>query len=79
VTCEDAWGNATSFQLPTSITVEEPAPVVQQAVSIAEEAQEKNPYILYILAGVCGALVIALILQGAILRRKIHHLEEEKL
>jgi len=79
VTCEDAWGNATSFKLPTSITVEEPAPVVQQAVSIAEEAQEKNPYILYILAGVSAALVIALILQGAILRRKIHRLEEERL
>ena len=79
VTCEDAWGNATSFKLPTSITVEEPAPVVQQAVSIAEEAQENNPYILYILAGVSAALVIALILQGAILRRKIHRLEEERL
>ena len=79
VTCEDAWGNSTSFTLPTSIAVEEPAPVVQQAVSIAEEVQEKNPYILYILAGVSAALVIALILQGAILRRKIHRLEEERL
>ncbi len=79
VSCEDAWGNSTSFTLPTSITVEEPAPVVQQAVSIAEEAQEKNPYILYILAGMSAALVLALILQGTILRRKIHRLEEERL
>lgn len=79
VSCEDAWGNATGFMLPVSITVEEPAPVVQQVVSIAEEAQEKNPYILYILAGVCAALVLALILQGSLLRRKIHRLEEERL
>ena len=79
VSCEDAWGNSTSFTLPASITVEEPAPVVQPAVSIAEEAQEKNPYILYILAGACAALAMALILQGAILRRKIHRLEEERL
>ena len=28
---------------------------------------------------IAGALVIALILQGAILRRKIHRLEEERL
>lgn len=48
-------------------------------MSIAEEAQEKNPYILYILAGVCAALVLALILQGSLLRRKIHRLEEDRL
>jgi len=79
ISCEDAWGNRTSFDLPTSVVVEAPAPVVQQAVSIAQEAQQKNPYILYILLGTCAALAFGFVLQGALLKRKIHRLEEERL
>ena len=37
-----------------------------------------NPLTLA-LAGACGLLLILLILQGAILRRKLHRLEEDKL
>lgn len=79
VSCEDAWGNPEDFAVPVSITVEEPVPVAEPAASIAEEAQEKNPYILYILAGMCALLILLLIIQGALLRRKIHRLEEDRL
>ena len=70
-------GNPVSFSQPIQLTVERPLPAAA-ADSPAEE-KEKPPLLLYGLGGGCGALLLSLILQGALLRRKIHHLEEEKL
>ena len=77
VRCEDAWGNAESFSLPVSITVQEPLPEAAQVLTAAPE--EETDWPLYALAGGCAVLVLALIVQGALLRRRIHHLEEERL
>ena len=44
-----------------------------------KEKKEQNSPLTLVLAGACGLLLILLILQGAILRRKLHRLEEDKL
>ena len=43
------------------------------------EKKEQTSPLTLALAGACGLLLILLILQGAILRRKLHRLEEDKL
>ena len=79
VEATDSDGNPTAFSLPIRLTVE--APAVQAALTetgAAQQAEEK-PLLLYGLGGGCGLLFLLLVLQGALLRRKIHRLEEEKL
>lgn len=76
---EDAFGNAASFSLPVALTIEEPPVRRTAAVSEATEEKDEPPLLLYLLAGGCGALLLTLILQGVLLRRKIHRMEEEKL
>lgn len=78
VTAEDAWGNSSGFTLPTSITVEK---FVQSddGTDASTDAVETGTRLQYVLIGVCAALTVILILQGALLRRKIHRIEEEKL
>lgn len=79
VTYEDAWANAGSFSLPISITVE--APAVKTSATLGDESaeEEETPWLVYGLAGGCGLLLLLLILQGAIYRKKIHTLEEDTL
>ncbi|MCH5286536.1 MAG: hypothetical protein J1E43_03870 [Christensenellaceae bacterium] len=79
VTYEDLWGNAESFSLPVSLTVEEPAPA-PAVVTLTQEIEKRLPdWLLPALGGACGLLLLALILQGSLLRRKIRRLEEDKL
>ena len=79
VTCEDLWGNVSGFTLPVALTVEEAAPAPVQA-TLTQEIEKRLPdWLLPALGGVCGALLLALVLQGALLGRKIRRLEEDKL
>lgn len=79
VTCEDLWGNADSFTLPVSLTVEEPAPP-PVAATLTQELEKRAPdWLLPALGGLSAALLLSLILQGTLLGRKIRRLEEEKL
>ncbi len=77
VTAEDAYGNETSFMLPVETTVEK-APELNITVPPLEE-QRGLPGLTIGLAGGCVALMIACLLQGLILRRKIRTLEEARL
>ena len=79
VTCEDAWGNATGFTLPVSLTVEEAAPA-PAAVTLTQEIEKRLPdWLLPAMGGACGVLALALVLQGVLLGRKIRRMEEDKL
>ena len=70
-------GNPASFSLPISLTVEKPIKTIETN-TLTQKAEE--PLILtYGLAGGCGLLFLILIVQGILLRKKIHRLEEDKL
>lgn len=80
VTGEDDDGNSVSFELPVSLTVEEPVRAVPlNTGSEPDEAEQKSPVSLIVLSIVCAVLAVALILQGVLLRGKIHRLEEDRL
>ena len=76
ITCEDAYGNPFSQILDITLIVEEPLPEeeLQQ-----EEEKEKMPKSTVILLIVCGFLAVAFILQGVLLTKKLHRIEEERL
>ena len=80
VECTDEDGNPASFDLPLELNVEKP---VRKNPETGEERQaekkEKSSPLILILGGGCGLLLILLVLQGVLLRRKIHRLEEDKL
>jgi hypothetical protein len=71
-------GNPTSFSIPIYLTVEKPVKMAE-ADDPATKENEKPPYLIYGLAGGCGLLLMLLLLQGFLLRKKIHRLEEDKL
>lgn len=84
VTCEDAYGNTSTLTAPVEVTVE--AAIVREDTGTgkiqASEEEKKNElpeWVLYALAGGCGVLLLALILQGVLLRGKIRKLEEDRL
>ena len=80
VECTDQDGNPASFELPVNLKVEKPVKTeTDKADSGKNEKKEQTSPLTLALAGACGLLLILLILQGAILRRKIHRLEEDKL
>ena len=76
ITCEDAYGNAFTQTLDVTLIVDEPIPEVdiQQ-----EEEKEKMNVGTIVLIVLCIVLAIGLAVQGTILTRKIHKLEEERL
>lgn len=79
VECTDQDGNKFSFSLPLHLKV---TPPVLPAVSTdgADQKQEaKTPPVVWALAGGCGFLLVLLLTQGTLLRRKLHLLEEAKL
>ena len=76
ITCEDAYGNAFSQTLEVSLTVDEPIP---EAESQPEEEDEKMSIGTIILIVLCIVMATGLVLQGMILTKKIHTLEEERL
>ena len=79
VAYEDAYGNAGSLSLPLSLTVEEPPVLAASAGAAKDAAERETPLLVYLLGGCCGALLLALILQGVLLGRKARKLEEDRL
>ena len=76
ITCEDAYGNPFSQTLEVSLTVDEPLPEVDPQQEEDEEKLSAGTVVLILL---CVALTAGLVVQGMILTRKIHNLEEERL
>ena len=76
ITCEDAYGNPFSQTLDVSLTVDEPLPEVDPQKEEDEEKLSAGNLVLILL---CVALAVGLVVQGMILTRKIHNLEEERL
>ena len=76
ITCEDAYGNAFSQTLDVTLTVDEPIPAVELQ---QEEEKEKMSPVTIMLIILCVALVAGLVVQGTILTKKIHNLDEERL
>ena len=76
ITCEDAYGNTFSQTLDVTLTVDEPIPEVELQ---QEEEKEKMSPVTIMLIILCVALVAGLAVQGTILTKKIHNLEEERL
>ena len=73
---EDASRGEASFSEPLHVTVEEPAPI---PVPTTEQEDKGRTVPLWLLLTVCGFLLAAFLLQGVILRSKLHKLEEERL
>ncbi len=76
ISCEDAYGNAFSQTLDVTLTVEEPISEVELPQEKEEEGMRTGTIVLIVL---CVAMAAGLIVQGTILTKKIHHLEEERL
>ena len=76
ITCEDAYGNAFSQTLDVTLIVDEPIPEVELQQEEEKEKMSTGTIVLIIL---CVALAAGLVVQGMILTRKIHNLEEERL
>lgn len=76
ITCEDACGNAFTQTLDVTLTVDEPIPEVElQQV----EEKEKMSTGTIVLIVICVLLAAGLVVQGTILTKRIHKLEEERL
>ena len=76
ISCEDAYGNTFSQSLEVTLTVDEPIPEVELQQEEEKEKMSTGTIVLIIL---CVALAAGLVVQGMILTRKIHNLEEERL
>lgn len=76
ITCEDAYGNGFSQSLDVTLTVDEPIPEVELQ---QEEEKEKMSAGTIIMIFLCLLMAAGLAVQGTILTRKIHRLEEEQL
>lgn len=74
--CEDAYGNGEQWEVPVDITVEAAKPME------AGKTQEKKETPAWLLPGVCVLcvlLLVGMLVQGSLLRSKLHKLEEERL
>ena len=76
ITCEDAYSNTFFQTLEVTLTVDEPIPEVELQ---QEEEKEKMSPVTIMLIILCVALGAGLVVQGTILTKKIHTLEEERL
>ncbi len=78
ISCEDRYGNSRQWQLPVDITIE-------AAKEPAEAEEETEPvitppfWLLPAACTLCVLLIAGIIIQGALLRGKLHRLEEERL
>ena len=79
VECTDQDGNPASFTLPVNLRVNPPRKETEKTGDTENIKKEKKSPLVPALGGACGLLVILLIVQGAVLRGKLHRLEEEKL
>ena len=80
VTGEDAWGNESGYELPVELAVE-PKPVKSAEDTASGGAGEEKMLspLVWGLGGGCALLLAALIVTSALLVRKIHRLEEDRL
>ena len=80
VTGEDVWGNESGFELPIELAVE-PKPVKSAEDTASGGAGEEKMLspLVWGLGGGCALLLAALIVTSALLVRKIHRLEEDRL
>lgn len=76
ITCEDAYGNQDTQTLAVTLTVDEPIPEAEEPLK--EEKQKMSPGTIVLIV-LCILMTAGLIIQGAILTKKIHTLEEERL
>ena len=76
ISCEDAYGNAFSQTLDVTLTVDEPLPEVELQQEEEEEKMSTGTIVLIIL---CVLMAAGLVVQGMLLTKKIHKLEEERL
>ena len=76
ITCEDAYGNTFSQTLDVTLTVDEPIPEVELQ---QEEEKEKLSVGTMLMIILCTLMAAGLVIQGTILTKKIHKLEEERL
>ncbi|MBQ5656795.1 MAG: hypothetical protein IIV14_05140 [Bacteroidaceae bacterium] len=76
ISCEDAYGNTFSQTLEVTLTVDEPIPEEELEPEEEKEKMSTGTVVLIIL---CVAMAAGLVIQGAILTKKIHTLEEERL
>ena len=79
VECTDADGNESSFTLPLALAVRKPVKAASDSGETDGEKAEKISPAVILPAGGCGFLLLTLLLQGILLRRKIHRLEEDRL
>ena len=80
VECTDQDGNPASFELPVNLSVEKPVPKEPGQNAAGNAASKEKPSVLtWAFAGGCGLLLMLLMTQSIVLRRKLHLLEEEKL
>ena len=80
VECTDQDGNPASFRVPVNLKVEAPVKVDAGKTASGESVKKEIPAaVTWGLAGGCGLLLVLIMTQSLVLRRKIHRLEEEKL
>ena len=80
VTGEDVWGNESGFELPVTLSVEtRPVKSAEETASDDAAAGKKLSPLVWGLGGGCALLLLALIVTSALLARKIHRLEEDRL
>ena len=79
ITGEDAYGNTTSMTVQVETTVEEPVVVAASSEGSQEDETQTLPWLVIALGAGCGVLLLVCIIQGAVLRKKIRKLEEDKL
>ncbi len=75
---EDAYGDAHEQAIPLVTAIDEK--IVPAAVAAIEEPQGLNqPVIQYVCIGIAALCLLALAVQGAYYRKKLRHLEEQRL
>ncbi|MBQ8555431.1 MAG: hypothetical protein IJ438_06085 [Clostridia bacterium] len=79
ITGEDAYGNTAAMTLPVETTVEEPVTITLNADGTQEEKAQTPPWLTIALGAGCGLLLLVCIIDGAVLRRKVRKLEEDRL
>ena len=79
ITGEDAYGNTASMIVQVETTVEEPVVVAASSEGSQKVETQTFPWLVIALGAGCGVLLMICIIQGAVLRKKIRKLEEDRL